>query len=188
MDELRLRDPSSAKLNVADVGNKYNRTPLHLALETGQLETARYLIGAPVNVHAEDNYGYKMLHFAAKSGRVAALEEVVRATRVDVNVTSNDNITPLHWAALQGGVGAVDWLLRHGADLTVADHVQGWLPLHYATQRLQIDVVELLLHKAGTNPFATAKDGKTVVDMVFEKDKSGKKRQLKMLLEKMQVL
>ena len=71
---------------------------------------------------------------------------------------TTDNLTPLQYALKMQGViqgyrfeNIAEMLIKHGANCNVKDH-KGLTPLHYAVNKLSIDLVQLLLnHGANGN-------------------------------------
>ena len=73
-------------LTLADIIERYeeleekdvsNRTPLLLALESGQVQSARTLIESGASVNAKNHHGSTALHFAARSGSLEAVKLVL---------------------------------------------------------------------------------------------------------------
>jgi ankyrin repeat protein len=95
------------------------------------------------------------LVWAAKSGRVDAIERLVRlGAGLDADPYRG---TPLSWAAANGRVAAIRRLVELGADVNARgtfggpDHGQGVTALHLAAQSGQVDAVEALL-ELGADP------------------------------------
>jgi hypothetical protein len=98
------------------------------------------------------------LTWAARSGRVASLEELVRRG-ADVNSNPYRG-TPLLWTIYSGRHDATRWLLDHGADPDLkhdfggAQHGRGATALHLAAQFNNLDSIRLLLDR-GADPSVT---------------------------------
>ncbi|MDR1303215.1 MAG: ankyrin repeat domain-containing protein [Puniceicoccales bacterium] len=90
-----LRAPG-ADANATDA---YGRTALHLAAEKGCREVVRVLLRAGINVNAMvangPKRGWTALHYAASSGILEAIEEVLGAPGINANVMDNRGRTPL---------------------------------------------------------------------------------------------
>ena len=91
------------------------------------------------------------LVWACKSGRVSALERLVRA---GANVNADPyRGTPLIWAAVCNRMETIAWLLDHGANINQkatfggATHGQGITALHMASQDGHLLVVQLLIER-----------------------------------------
>jgi ankyrin repeat protein len=91
------------------------------------------------------------LVWASKSGRLAALERLVRAgARVNADPYRG---TPLIWAAVCNRTEAARWLLDHGADINQKatfgglTHGQGITALHLAAQNGHMPMVRLLVER-----------------------------------------
>ena len=74
-----------------------------------------------------------MLHRAAESGNVAALEAML-ACGFHPEIKDKDNVTPLHRAAMGGHPEAVRVLLRYGANVNATDAMFSASPLVWAVE------------------------------------------------------
>jgi ankyrin repeat protein len=91
---------------------------LFQAARTGDVTTLATLLDAdPQQLHARAApYGWTLLHAAAQTGQLAAVD-LLLARGLDVNVRERgDNTYPLHWAAAAGHVEVVRRLLDAGGD------------------------------------------------------------------------
>ena len=78
--------------------------------------------GQGLHIGARDEYGASLVHLAARSGVVAALEYLVKELKIDPKQRSLLGSTPLHDAAAAGKLEVVQWLLKN-TDLDVNDQV-----------------------------------------------------------------
>ena len=74
-----------------------------------------------------------MLHRAAESGKVAALEAML-GCGFDPEGKDKDSVTPLHRAAMGGHPEAVRVLLQYGANVTATDGMFAASPLVWAVE------------------------------------------------------
>jgi ankyrin repeat protein len=110
--------------------DKYGWTPLHYAIDCGEVEIARMLIEAGADVNVQNEWGKTPLHRAAMRGRVEIVGMLLDA-RVDVNLQDKGGWTPLHVVASNGRVEIARMLIDAGADKDIRDNV-GNLPYDLA--------------------------------------------------------
>jgi len=127
--------------HAADVHGGGGQSPLHIALEVGDVETVATLLEHGADVHVLDANGDSPLHHAANEGHVEAVVALVEHG-ADVNVQAA-GATPLHYAVQAGHAQVVDTLARLGADVNNAWN--GWRPLHDAVDLGHVEVVATLL-------------------------------------------
>ncbi len=101
---------------------------------------------------------------AAKSGDVARIEEILKASPALASVHDTAfGATPLHWAALRGQAGSARALLEHGADAAALNN-SGETPLEVARRAKRDEVARLLAASSETpktRVFEAARDGDT---------------------------
>lgn len=125
---LGLRDRVAALLDAdpaaLEARDRRGRTPLDLAVEFHQPETAALLVDRGAAVGLVQAAGLGMLH------RVRAL---VEADPAAVNPTDG-SLTPLMAAARSGAGEVMEYLLAHGADagLGQVEYIHRILPIHVA--------------------------------------------------------
>ncbi|KAH8983016.1 ankyrin repeat-containing domain protein [Lactarius akahatsu] len=138
----------------ANVQNKNQETPLHVASRCGKLEIIRALLG----------------HAPVKNARSQTLSQTawrlgLRGSGADVNALTKDNWTPLHSACSWGRLEIARLLLDHGAKAN-AETDYGETPLHTATngkyepQEDGVRIAQLLLER-GVDANAQRKDNYT---------------------------
>ncbi|KAF8418871.1 ankyrin repeat-containing domain protein [Tirmania nivea] len=117
------------------------QTPLHIAVSNSDINSARILLEAGINVNATDSTTTTALHLASRSGNVEMIT-LLASHGADLEAVDNDNLTPLHRALVSGSrnrVAAVSALLGLGANPNALVRVSrlpgaqiGWSPLHLA--------------------------------------------------------
>lgn len=155
MTAARTGNAEAAKVLIehgADIDAKEQwrqQTPLMWAVAECHPEVARELIehGADVNAkqvewHWERQVtkeprekwmplgGLTPLHFAARQGCVAGVEELVKAG-AQINVTNPNGFSPLLLAIINAHYDAAAYLVDHGADVNITDET-GRTPLYAA--------------------------------------------------------
>jgi len=90
----------------------------------------KLLIEGTADMNQVDARGWSPMHWAAQSGRAAAMQELLRSRAL---VTSLDNVgsAPLHWAAHEGTIDVVKALLDNKADALLLNQA-GLAPLDLA--------------------------------------------------------
>lgn len=91
-----------------------------------------------------DENGYLPIHYAAMSGNVAQLKELVHADQTNLKAKSPQGATPLITAIQHGRTDAAKYLLTLGADGDERLH-DGYTPLHCAAHRGDEEMVKMLL-------------------------------------------
>ena len=120
--------------------------------------------GADVN--ATDRKRGTALHWAARSGRAAAIDALVRAG-AHVNAKDRFSYTPLHWAARSGRVASINALAAAGADIQGGIET-GFSPLHLAAKMGYAHAIVSLV-SAGADVNATTPDRDTPLHLAARK-------------------
>lgn len=126
-----------------------NGTPLHHAVNKGQLELVEWLANETANDNAEDYVGQTPLSLALWTDR-ADLAKILLDRGADPNHRAGEWM-PLHWAAAREDPALSELLLDLGMDLETRTKRQE-TALHLAADRDRTSVVALLLaHGADVN-------------------------------------
>lgn len=142
--------------------NAQGKTPLHLAIEEGQQDTALTLIRSGADPNIRDAEGNTPLGMAVTDGS-RLMAELLVSHGAAQGVANRSDETPLHIAAGAGDVDLCSFLIAHGADLA-AKAKTGETPLHKAAGAGQLSVCKLLLAK-GTSPNAADETGITALHL-----------------------
>ena len=101
-----------------DIANDVNAKPIHLAAQTGNIETVRVLVqaGAEINSPVLQTH-MTPIHFAAEYQNSA--EHIIGLASLGALIDGKDYLswTPLHWASWRGHLASLDALLGCGADV-----------------------------------------------------------------------
>ena len=123
------------------------RIPLHLAIESGDLDMVKQLsMTEKSTIRTTDKQGRNGLHYTAVSKSPAMIEEMLGSKNQDlVNSMDNDCWTPLHWACRQPNIDIVRLLIQKSAKRT-AKTSGGWIPRQVAIlhNKTDVDYLELL--------------------------------------------
>ena len=116
------------------------------------------LQAAPAQSPGGDRFGRTELWWAARSGRLDAVERQL-AQAANPNALDIDGESPLHAAARGGHVGVIEMLIARGADPRARAR-NGTTPLHAAVESAQVGAAQALLQK-GADANALDVFGKT---------------------------
>lgn len=137
-------------------------TPLHAAALTGHTMAAELLLAKGADSNALDRTGAAPVHWAAQQGH-ANLVNLLLSQGASADSIGSDQkgpLPPLHRAAISGHLAVVDLLLG-ASQFSTANTVDSnqWTALHYAAQKAQESVAQLLLER-GAQPDARADRGR----------------------------
>ena len=92
-------------------------------------------------------FGFTLLHYAAKENRVEVIEYLV-TSGCDINAVDDDGQTPLHKSAMFGHQQSVQLLIDKGADVNKVD-INGNTPLHVVIMSGgDFGIIKALIQKA----------------------------------------
>lgn len=120
-----------------------NKTALHYACETGNIDLVKRLIeaGARIDGKTTSNMGKggeTALHMVCERGD-KHLARLLIDQGADINTTSDCGMTPLHFAVHNNAVDIVKMLIIEGANFDLKD-TTGRTPLQVAADREYIDI------------------------------------------------
>lgn len=106
----------------ANVPDKNGFTPLHIAATVDNVEAAKALFGAGIDLNQRNgkDRGKTALHYAAINGSLGVAEFLI-ASSVDIDIRCSVKATPLSWAAYTGSLETVKFFISKGADTTARD-------------------------------------------------------------------
>ncbi len=123
---------------------KYKYTKLlHLAAENGDLEFAKVLIAAEVDIDAQNGYQNTPLYLAARNGHLQIAQVLIEAG-ADIDAQNSYQNTPLHIAAKNGHLLIAQDLITRGANINVQNK-QCETPLHLAIEDKHLDITKFLI-------------------------------------------
>lgn len=162
---LALRYPSAYLQPLIDAGadvahcGEDQITVLHRAaaeLDSGDVDSVTpLLVRGEKYLDLKDIAGLAPLHYAAKYGRIHMIKEL-RKRGAPINAQDGQGRTPMHHAVrvmppADFQEAFADFLCpNEGNDVNIGD-ADGWTPLHWACQSGNLEIVNLLLDKCGTD-------------------------------------
>ena len=163
INEVKRFIRKNANLNSQIANTKV--TPLHLAVQKGNLDIVKILLEAKADPNLASIDGATPLHLAALSGNLGVVEALLKAD-AKPNLAMNDGYTPLHLALQKGNLGVVKVLLKAKANpnLVMNDNIT---PLHLAIQIGNLDIVKALL-EAKANPDLAMNDDITPLRLAVQ--------------------
>jgi ankyrin repeat protein len=129
------------------------------AASTGELADLQSALDAGADIEARTPDGQSALLLASSRGGKREMCEYLLDRGADILAPSNDGETPLHGFAAEGWNDLALKAIDAGSDVNAAGFEHA-TPLAYATAKLQLGTVDLLLQH-GANPFS-ARDEATV--------------------------
>ncbi|GFR24743.1 hypothetical protein TNCT_330431 [Trichonephila clavata] len=93
-----------------NVKNDKGNTPLHLAVEEGNLEAVKHLIEKGADLNVPDKHGWTPLYYAVYSGNINVVRFLIDQG-ADYNITDNEG-TPVYYAFQYGHVRIVKYFVE----------------------------------------------------------------------------
>jgi len=142
---------------------------LHQVARDGNIEQLDFVLSSTFwlnKLNELDEKENSALHYAARYSHLETVKKLVATKQAVVDVEGSDGMTPLHYASRYGknitersvsgrtetdhdeGVQVIEALVQAGADLNKQD-VWSLSPLHHASMRGNIRVVEFLTKQSG---------------------------------------
>lgn len=151
-----------ADVNRGDIGGT---TPLMRLMQGGisQSDKVNLLLNYEADTRSVDNKGLTVLHYMAKSGRLANPEILIKHG-ADLNARDRSGQTPLH-SAVTGinNPNVIEALIELGADMNATDN-KGNTPLHEGAGMGRVQSVEALINK-GADVNVRNREGETPLDV-----------------------
>ena len=126
------------------------------------------LRGGATNNNEDEDSPEEQLLWAARTGEIADIEQILDAGRVDVNWGHPDTgNTALHMASANGHTACIDLLLRAGANPDLAN-ARGNTALHWAAENKRAAAVQRLLEEGGADVLRRNGFGKSALTLAFQ--------------------
>ena len=167
---------SRATLYVTDLEG---RTPLHIAVRSGQVSSTRALLANGARVDASSRRGMQPLHAAAHLNDPDVALVLLRA-KADPNASNHSGNRPLHLASEDGNTQVMRVLLDADADPNAATE-DGITPLMLSALNGQVEAVAVLIGARGIDVDAccdSRHDGRSTALTLAAKAKHGEVERL----------
>lgn len=138
------------------------QTPLHMAVQIGDMQIASMLLEAGADPNSIDRWGESAMFGAARLG-LTEIAELLLEWGGDVEHRSKNGMTPLHAAVLADQSDMITWLLEHDANLYSTDY-QGWNALHFAAWSGSPSITRMIMD-LGIEPEWKTDQGETPLDL-----------------------
>jgi len=137
------------KMN-ATVKNKYNQTPLMVAIQGNNTKAVEILTENISDATIKDNYGMTILMYAVKRADLAAVKSLLNK-EIIIDQKNNEGKTALMFAAdypsfKKEQIEIVNMIISKGADVNAKDNDRR-TPLMFALKRANWQIAKLLLNK-----------------------------------------
>ncbi|KAK9746233.1 Ankyrin repeats (3 copies) [Popillia japonica] len=136
-----------------NVMNQHCSTPLHFAVYSNHLSSARLLllqkeVDKEVDVNMKDQDGNTALHLATVRGNFDVVQLLLEVEGCDVNIANKQGVTPLQYSIVKQHDAITVMLLENNrtVEVNVRDN-DGSTPLHFSVSADNLDLVKLLLDK-----------------------------------------
>ncbi|KAF3129066.1 hypothetical protein TWF703_009096 [Orbilia oligospora] len=154
-EQAKAKPPINMEIKDGD-----GRTPLSLAVASGQAAVVKFLINRGADLEAKDKSNRTPLLLAVVHEREEAIELLIDGG-ADLEVKDRSGRTPLLLAVLYGRQAVLELLIERGADLE-AKNKDGRTPLGLAIEEGHEAMARFLIDK-GANLEAQDNDGKTIL-------------------------
>jgi ankyrin repeat protein len=143
-----LNDFFSDVKQVNGVDDFVGRKWIISAIDEGNYESVKFLIGRGAEVNFVDDEGYSPIHtmVGSKHGNKEAILKLLLSCGADINIRGLDSRTPLHLAVYEGDYEMASILVKKGADIHKNLNMWGETESSYeAAMRIgDIEMLELL--------------------------------------------
>lgn len=128
-----------------DIANDVHEKPIHLAAQTGNIDTIRILVQAGAEINSKVRQTQMTpIHYAAEYQNND--DHIHGLADLGADIDGNDYLgwTPLHWASWRGHLASLDALLECGADVN-AKTLDGNAPIMLAVSNNSRECVTQLI-------------------------------------------
>lgn len=132
---------------------EYKRQVLNAAIKSSRPEIVRTFLEKTHDINDVDSLGRTAIHTACAFWWAnVEVARVLLETGADISIPDYEGFTPIHFAARDGNAEIATLLIENGADITAVAEKDRWTPLHYASVRDHIDIVQAILQLSSDGP------------------------------------
>jgi ankyrin len=119
-----------------------------------------------VDPHGRDSSNGGLTHYVAITGDIIVLEYLMKCYQCDLTISDDDGWNIFHWSAVNGHIHFIKHVIEHYPQCISLIHLpnnKGRVPLHYACQSGNTQLVMLLVDDIKCNVTAKDDDGRSCV-------------------------
>ncbi|KAG5446180.1 Transient receptor putative cation channel sub A member 1, partial [Clonorchis sinensis] len=144
-------------------------SPIHIAVNTGNMELIKACLDRGANVLAQDLAGQTPLHYACTRGDLdcakALLEHNPKYKARMISTVNRDGRGPIHLAAMYDHPNLIDYLLSQGAELNARDN-KSMTPLLLAGSKGSVEASKHLVN-IGAELTCCDENGRNLVSLLL---------------------
>lgn len=156
----------NVNINQQDNGEYGGMTPLTLAIDSGNIEIAEFLLLNGADPNIEDTSGLNALIYSAYAGATNLLDMLLQKG-MNPDHQTTEGMTALMYAATYGELEAVQLLLDNNANTDLQDF-NGWTALISAAFEGETEIVKLLIENGADINMA---DGNDYTALIYATDR-----------------
>lgn len=137
--------------DIKNASDKFGKTPLILAIESGHVEAVDYLMRREVSIDASEVDGINVFLTACKLGMFSYAGQLLELPNSNINVQDSNGRTAILVAAEDGNQEAIDFLLDNGIDTSLVDNEGNTLFMKLCESHLFQKADEMLLNGQSIN-------------------------------------
>ena len=130
--------------DILTIRSTLGRSTFLLIGHTGSVEIVKYMISKGCDVLDQDNYGWTVLHYACKKGKLGLVQYLVDEYPGVLRVRSKIGTSSFLLAAISGSLEMMKYLVSKQCNVLDQDN-EGLTALHYACQHGKLNLVKYLV-------------------------------------------
>jgi ankyrin repeat protein len=148
LEILLNEDKKSIGVGLINYRDKNNRTPLHYAIISKNMDAIDLLLKYDANVNIVDKDKYNALFFAVKSRSFEICQKIIRLTsNINAKCLTGENV--LHIACNLRLYDIGELLIKNKININVHDNNNELTPLHYCVLLNDIKMTNLIIENGG---------------------------------------
>ena len=133
-------------INILDIKDKSNKTPLHYAIQKKNLTIIEKLCEAGANPHMFDNTGYNSLHQSIFTRNIDVVRLIIKYIN-SIDIRTNTGESALHIAVNLKLTKIAELLIENNINLNIQDFSHEFTAAHYIATTNQIELLQLIIQK-----------------------------------------